>query len=86
MPKGDAYIGLKKYLLKRNEEKITLSFDEIEKIINRKLPNSAYDHPEAWWSNNYDHSQAIAWIDAGYNTDMVTDTYEKKVIIFNKVK
>jgi len=86
MPKGDAYNGFKKYLLEKNEEQITLSFEEIEKILNRKLPKSAYKHPEPWWSNNYDHSQAIAWIDAGYNTDMVTDTYEKQFIIFIKME
>lgn len=86
MPKGDAYNELKNYLLEKKEEKIRLSFEEIEKILNRKLPNSAYKHPEPWWSNNYDHSQAIAWIDAGYNTDMVSDTYEKQVIIFIKMK
>lgn len=31
MPKGDAYSGLKKYLLEKNEDKITISFEEIEK-------------------------------------------------------
>ena len=86
MPKGDSYLGLKKYLLEKNAEKITLTFEEIEKILNRKLPNSAYKHPEPWWSNNYDHSQAIAWIDAGYNTYMVTNTSEKQFIIFSKMK
>lgn len=86
MPKGDAYQDLKHYLQKINEEKIILTFKEIENIINRKLPQSAYKHPEPWWSNNYDHSQAIAWIDAGYHTDFVTETYDKQKIVFIKVK
>ncbi|WP_426982904.1 DUF7662 domain-containing protein [Bacillus cabrialesii] len=86
MPKGDAYLGLKHYLQKNNEEKIILTFEEVEKKINRKLPQSAYKHPESWWSNNYDHSQAIAWIDAGYYTDFVTETFDTQRIIFIKVK
>ena len=85
MPKGDKYLGLKNFLNKRNEEMLILTFEEIENIIERKLPKSAYKHPGPWWSNNYDHSQAIAWIDAGYQTDFVTETYNKNIIIFFKV-
>ncbi|WP_252504443.1 hypothetical protein [Sporosarcina sp. Marseille-Q4943] len=85
MPKGDAYLGLKNHLQNSKEEEITLSFEDIEKIVGRKLPQSAYKHPESWWSNNYDHSQAIAWMDAGYNTDFVTDTYADRKIVFVKV-
>jgi len=48
------------------------------------LPPSASKHSEAWWSNNKDHSQAIAWLDAGYETDYVTDTYKEKYIVFVK--
>lgn len=72
--------------LKQNEDKIILAFQEIEKITNRTLPKSAYEHSESWWSNNYDHSQAIAWIDAGYHTEFVTETYEKEKIGFIKIK
>lgn len=84
MSKGDKYIKLKEYLKKSNLPMITLTFADIEKIIYAKLPKSAYDYSEQWWSNNYDHSQAIAWIDAGYETDFVTDTYKDEKIVFVK--
>lgn len=82
MPKGDKYIGLKRYLQGTVAPIVTISFKEIEKIIDNTLPKSAYAYAEAWWSNNYDHSQAVAWMDAGYETDYVTDTYKDERITF----
>lgn len=84
MPKGDKYIKLKEYLEKNNLPMITLTFSDIEKIVHFKLPQSAYEYSEQWWSNNYDHSQSVAWIDAGYETDYVTDTYKNEKIVFVK--
>lgn len=75
MAKGDKYIGLKKYLQSSITPIVTLSFNDIEQIIGDKLPKSAYDHT---------HSQSIAWIDSGYETDYVTDTYKDEKIIFVK--
>ncbi|GKV56575.1 hypothetical protein NCCP2222_25220 [Sporosarcina sp. NCCP-2222] len=85
MAKGEAYKQLGEYLKRRNKERIILTFEQIEGIIGRILPQSAYKHPEPWWSNNYEHSQAIAWMDAGYETDFVTDTYALHKIIFCKI-
>lgn len=84
MSKGDKYIGLKEYLLSSEEPVIKLSFAQIESIIHFPLPESAIIHAEAWWSNNYDHSQAISWIDAKYETDYVSDTYKNGEIVFVK--
>lgn len=84
MPKGDKYIKLKHYLRKSNMQMIKLTFKDIEKILGFPLPASAHKHSESWWSNNGDHSQAIAWLDAGYETDFVTDTYEQQTIVFVK--
>ncbi|MBN1058784.1 hypothetical protein FDA09_09180 [Clostridium botulinum] len=84
MTKGDKYILLKKYLFSVTKPMVILSFNDIERIIGYTLPKSAYVHAEAWWSNDYTHSQAIAWIDAGYETDYVTDTYKDKKITFVK--
>ncbi len=39
--------------------------EEIKDIIDGTLPNSAYEY-NAWWSNDETHSQAKAWLDAGY--------------------
>jgi hypothetical protein len=84
MPKGDKYLGLRNYLEESGATEIQLTFDEIEKINHHKLPPSAFNHSESWWSNNRDHSQGIAWLDAGYETDFVTVTYEQKYIVFVK--
>ncbi len=84
MPRGDKYIGLKRFLLSSVAPMVILSFKDIERIIGNTLPKSAYVHAEAWWSNNYDHSQAIAWMDAGYETDYVTDNYKDEKIVFVK--
>ena len=84
MPKGDKYLGLMKFLENCGQPMIKLTFEKIEKIIQDKLPPSASEHSEAWWSNNKAHSQAVSWLNAGYETDYVTDTYKEKQIVFVK--
>jgi hypothetical protein len=49
---------------------VTLSTTQIEKIIGEKLPHSAYVH-RPWWANDRTHSQAIAWLNAGWEVDRV---------------
>lgn len=62
------YDPLMKYLDKCGKEEITLFYEEIEKIVGKKLPLTAYKRKE-WWSNNdKTHSQSAAWSDVGYNT------------------
>lgn len=48
------------------------SFAEVERIINRNLPKSAYQY-RPWWANQKDgnHSQSKAWQDAGWETGEV---------------
>lgn len=60
-------------------------FDEIEQILGRPLPNSAYRY-NAWWANQSGkgHSQTAGWIDAGWKTaglDLAAKTvrFEKQV-------
>jgi hypothetical protein len=45
------------------------SFAEIERVLSRSLPRSAYEH-RPWWANqrNGNHSQSKAWQDAGWIT------------------
>lgn len=75
---------MKRYLQSSTSPIITLSFNDIEQIIGNILPKLAYVHAEVWWANDYTHSQAIAWIDVGYETDYVTDTYKDEKITFVK--
>lgn len=86
MAKGDKYIGLMRFLKESNKGEYRLTFKEIEKIIGFKLPASANDHSGQWWSNDRYHSQANAWMNAGYLTDTVADTFANEVILFVKDK
>ena len=42
--------------------------EEIEKIIDRELPVTAYKRTQWWGNNKNGHSQAAAWLDVGYKT------------------
>lgn len=83
MAKGDKYIDLKNYLKGLNKEKIELSFEEIEKIVSFKLPASAYNPTYSWWGNDKEHSQAIAWMSAGYK---VSVDFERQKSVFKMEK
>ncbi len=68
------YDPLKKYLMDLSEYQsdITLTFEQINKIIASEIPKSAYKY-RAWWSNekNGVHVSAHAWMDAGWKVDTV---------------
>lgn len=50
---------------------VELTFPEIEKIIDARLPGSATRH-RAFWSNNpIGHAHAQAWLAAGYESENV---------------
>lgn len=84
MAKGDKYLGLTNYLREKREKEIELTFDEIERIIGFKLPDSHKKNDKAWWSNDKTHSQAIAWLNVGYETSNVSETLEKEIIRFRE--
>lgn len=84
MAKGDKYLALMNYLMGKREKEIELTFDEIEKIVGFELPDSHKKNDKAWWSNDKTHSQAIAWLNAGYETSNVSETLKKEIIRFIK--
>ena len=51
------YSKLKEYLLKISENRIVLTFTEIENILESKLSDSATTHRERW-GNDTHHTQA----------------------------
>ena len=71
------YTKLYAFLMRRNTSRIRLTFAEIEKIIDRDLPSSARAH-RAYWANDPKHSQAKAWLDAGWCSKEL-DLVEQKV-------
>ncbi|MEH7378987.1 hypothetical protein V7138_00685 [Bacillus sp. JJ1533] len=52
---------------KKEISQITLTFEELETILGNKLPESAFVY-DAYWRNDNTHSQARAWMSAGWKT------------------
>lgn len=44
-----------------------LTFDQIEILLGRGLPQSAYNYGQ-WWANDITHTHARAWLEAGWET------------------
>jgi hypothetical protein len=73
------YEPLGQYLKKKASSRIPMTFREVEAVIGRKLPASAYRH-RPWWANEArGHSHAKAWLQAGYETEQV-DMAAKKLV------
>jgi len=73
------YEPLREYLKAKAFDRIPMTFGEIEKVIGRKLPASAFRH-RPWWANEAQgHSHAKAWLQAGYETEQV-DMAAKKLV------
>jgi len=63
------YTPLENYLrgLPKKQRVVILDFEQIERILNAKLPASAYGY-EAWWEHEKEgnHVNARAWANAGW--------------------
>jgi len=64
------YKTLGQFLAASPANHATLSFRQIELIIKRPLPDSAYHH-DAWWDNDPTHAHAKAWLEAGWEVQAV---------------
>ena len=79
------YQPLKAFLASRpaEEQQITLTFAEIEAILGRRLPASAY-RGGSWWANVTNPlnmgSQTMAWHEAGWRTTHVY--HDQRVVTF----
>lgn len=75
------YEPLGQFLKKQKRSQIKMSFSEIERIIDAKLPKSK--STRAFWSNNPDNNvMTKEWIAAGFETRDV-DT-RKSELVFSK--
>ena len=61
------YEPLRRRLLDLAEGAWQTTFQDVEGVLGRSLPNSARKH-QAWWSNTKTHSHAEAWLGAGWRT------------------
>jgi hypothetical protein len=66
---ASVYDPLRRALEGGREDAVRFTFDEIENILGRPLPASAYRF-SAWWGNESSrkarHAQAMAWLEAGF--------------------
>jgi DNA-binding transcriptional regulator YiaG len=82
MKEGSKYQPLLEFLQGSNQNEITLSFAEIENLIDDVLPESAKSK-RAWWSNRKQgSSQAAGWMEAGYFVENVD--FEQQQVVFRK--
>jgi hypothetical protein len=79
------YTPLEAYLqgIPLRQDRVVLSFAEVEKIIGDRLPPSAHKYG-AWWANEREvtHVQANAWLRAGWRVESVH--LERKVVTFTR--
>ena len=75
------YTPLENYLrdLPKNKREVTLGFKQIERILNAKLPSSAYED-QRWWVNEKEgnHVNTRSWSNAGWKVENL-DVNEKWV-------
>ncbi len=76
------YWRLRRFLERQRADKIVLSFEELEGILGHPLPPSARKH-RAWWGNWHGHSQARAWLEAGWKVLEVDLAGEE--VVFGRV-
>ncbi len=82
LPAGSKkYRFLSDYLYASNQNRIKLSYREIEDILKFKLPESANTH-RAFWANTTSHSIALSWLSVNYA--VVEVDIENKYIVFEK--
>ena len=78
------YEPISRFLTKTKARSVTLTFEQVESILCRPLPRSAYSHPE-WWSNNTKgHSHARSWVEAGWRTREIN--LKEQSIVFARLK
>jgi hypothetical protein len=79
------YAPLFLHLTKVRGDEWPATFDEIEKVLGFRLPDSARIH-RPWWANQGErggHSHALAWEMAGWKTSQVNMAGETVVFIRN---
>jgi len=63
---------------------LTLSFDELEKVLGSPLPRSARRSP-SFWGNDPTHTQARAWVSRGWMTRLVSIPSERVTFVSNRL-
>jgi hypothetical protein len=79
---GSKYFPLYEYLRLCEKVPLVLTFEKIERLIEKSLPKSAW-RSRAFWSNRVSGGlQAKAWMEAGYH--VIDVSFENKAVTFGK--
>jgi len=77
------YQRLGDFLRAQNQERIPMSFTDIERVTKAKLPPSAHKY-RPWWSNNPTNSVLTrVWLNAGYESEQVDMAGQR--LVFRRV-
>jgi hypothetical protein len=84
MKRSHIYKPLEEFLRDVSSSEISLSFKEVEEILGFRLPATAYGN-DTWWTNNpTGHSQAKAWLAAGFERESVDRVAQ--MVVFRRSK
>lgn len=78
------YAPLAVWLQSQTDDRVPSTFEEIEAIIEDKLPPSAREHRNWWANDNVSHVQSIQWLEAGWRVSSVNMTSER--VVFSRVE
>jgi len=78
------YEALGAYLSEIKKDVVALMFEEVEKIINARLPESARKY-RAWWANDRTHSHAVeGWMNSGWRVKRVD--LNNQIVEFERIE
>ena len=80
--RASSYAALGEHLEGQRKEAVNLDFSDIESILARSLPASAYRH-RAWWANTESHSQAAEWLQRGWRASDLD--LEQETVTFKRI-
>jgi Txe/YoeB family toxin of Txe-Axe toxin-antitoxin module len=72
------YLPITEFLTSRppQEKSCEMTFERIERLLGKPLPDSAHRH-RAWWANNLSHVQATSWLTVRWETRNVRTDVER---------
>ncbi len=68
------------WLSGQNGNRIDAASRQIEHVLGFDLPPSARTYSQ-WWENDQTHTQARAWLDAGFHTERVNLAAETLIFV-----
>ena len=83
LPNDSRYAPLAIWLQGQDTNQVSLGFEDIENIIQDKLPPSARNHRHWWANDSVGHVQSRQWLDAGWSVSNVNMNREK--VTFSRI-